>query len=61
MDKSKLFYCYDCGSTIKGHHTQSCECTEDTDIRDLPQVEGTQYWTESQGGKLWLNKLATEK
>ena len=37
--------CYDCGSTIKGHHTLHCDLTGPRDKRDLPQRKGTQYWT----------------
>jgi hypothetical protein len=37
--------CYDCGSTILGHHTKLCELVEDWAIRDLPNVPGKQWWT----------------
>jgi len=36
--------CYDCGSTIPGHHTMSCDLTGPNDIKDLPQLLGTQWW-----------------
>ena len=37
--------CYDCGSTISGHHTPLCAFADDeTDARDLPAIEGTQWW-----------------
>ena len=36
--------CYDCGSTIEGHHTPSCDLTVEGDILDLPEVPGTQWW-----------------
>lgn len=34
--------CYDCGSSIPGHHTPSCELGGPTDEYDLPEVPGTQ-------------------
>lgn len=37
--------CYDCGSTIKGHHTPLCEMVGKGEKRDLPAVPGTQWWT----------------
>ena len=39
--------CYDCGSTIVGHHTELCDmcCEDEGDVRDLPAQEGTQWWT----------------
>ena len=37
--------CYDCGSTIAGHHTPLCEMAEPGDEKDLPQKKGTQHWT----------------
>jgi len=39
------FSCYDCGSTIKGHHTPSCDMAGKRDKRDLPEKPGTQWWT----------------
>ena len=39
--------CYDCGSTIKGHHTPRCEMSGQNDIKDLPEIPGTQWWTET--------------
>lgn len=36
--------CYDCGSTIPGHHTTICDLTGNGDIKDLPRKLGTQYW-----------------
>lgn len=39
--------CYDCGSTIEGHHTELCEMAEDDAVRDLPAHPGTQWWTEA--------------
>lgn len=41
---SKENPCYDCGSTIDGHHTPSCDLTMAGDILDLPEIEGTQWW-----------------
>lgn len=41
--------CWDCGSTIPGHHTQLCEMAEMDTIRDLPAKPGTQWWT----GEVW--------
>lgn len=41
--------CYDCGSTIKGHHTPSCDMAPARSKRDLPEIPGTQYWTEAGG------------
>ncbi len=39
--------CYDCGSTIEGHHTETCDmCVEEEgDVRDLPSIGYTQWWT----------------
>jgi len=37
--------CYDCGSVIQGHHTALCDLAEANAVRDLPALEGTQYWT----------------
>jgi hypothetical protein len=37
--------CYDCGSTILGHHTRLCELAEDWAVRDLPSLPRSQYWT----------------
>ena len=37
--------CYDCGSTVPGHHTPSCDLAPQGAIKDLPQQPGTQYWT----------------
>lgn len=37
--------CYDCGSTIAGHHTSLCDFAEAGDILDLPHAEGCQHWT----------------
>jgi hypothetical protein len=37
--------CYDCGSTILGHHTRLCDLAEDWAIRDLPSLLNSQYWT----------------
>jgi uncharacterized small protein (DUF1192 family) len=37
--------CWDCGSTILGHHTKLCDLAEEWAIRDLPAEPGTQYWT----------------
>jgi hypothetical protein len=37
--------CYDCGSTILGHHTKLCDLAEEWAIHDLPAQPGTQYWT----------------
>jgi len=38
--------CFDCGSTIPGHHTPLCEMGEGREVvRDLPAEPGTQYWT----------------
>lgn len=37
--------CYDCGSTILGHHTRLCELAEDWAIRDLPSLPNSQHWT----------------
>jgi hypothetical protein len=36
--------CYDCGSTITGHHTPSCEFSHPGDKLDLPQRAGSQHW-----------------
>lgn len=36
--------CWDCGSTIFGHHTPDCSFSGEDDILDLPQVPGTQWW-----------------
>lgn len=36
--------CWDCGSTIPGHHTALCAFAAPNDIRDLPSKPGTQYW-----------------
>lgn len=36
--------CYDCGSTIPGHHTPNCEMAGEGDIMDLPRQLGTQWW-----------------
>lgn len=44
--------CYDCGSSVPGRHTPSCDpFFSSGGIRDLPHVEGTQWWTESKGVK----------
>jgi len=40
--------CYDCGSTIPGHHTPACEMANPGDARDLPQIPGTQWWDRSE-------------
>lgn len=37
--------CYDCGSTIRGQHTPSCDLAPKKSKRDLPEKPGTQYWT----------------
>jgi hypothetical protein len=37
--------CYDCGSTIMGHHTRLCDLAEDWAVRDLPSLLNSQYWT----------------
>lgn len=37
--------CYDCGSTIAGHHTKLCDLAAPDDKMDLPAKPGTQYWT----------------
>jgi len=37
--------CYDCGSTIMGHHTRLCDLAEDWAVRDLPSLPNSQYWT----------------
>ncbi|MGW8179403.1 MAG: hypothetical protein ACWGQW_11685 [bacterium] len=31
--------CYDCGSTIPGHHTELCDFADESDIRDLPSKD----------------------
>jgi len=36
--------CYDCGSTIPGHHTPLCEMAPEGAVRDLPAKPGTQWW-----------------
>ena len=41
---TKLNPCYDCGSTIEGHHTPKCEFAVEGDVLDLPEIEGTQWW-----------------
>lgn len=38
--------CYNCGSTIRGHHTLSCTFSSKKDKRDLPEIPGTQWWVE---------------
>lgn len=48
---SKKDPCYDCGSTIPGHHTKLCDFVEKGDVLDLPAVPGTQWWTESRNVK----------
>lgn len=42
--------CWDCGSTIKGHHTPLCEFAQFGDKLDLPAIPGTQWWTEATFG-----------
>lgn len=42
---SKSYPCYDCGSTIPRHHTPHCEMAPKSAIHDLPEEEGTQFWT----------------
>lgn len=37
--------CWDCGSTIEGHHTALCDMADAGDILDLPAQPGTQWWT----------------
>ena len=37
--------CYDCGSTISGHHTPLCDFTSSDDVLDLPAKDGSQHWT----------------
>ena len=41
--------CWDCGSTIPGHHTELCDLAPEGAVRDLPAVPGTQYWSQSKG------------
>jgi len=36
--------CYDCGSTLKGHHTFFCEFAAKRHRRDLPSRARTQHW-----------------
>ena len=36
--------CWDCGSIYPGRHTPLCEFADKDDRRDLPQIEGTQWW-----------------
>lgn len=43
-EPNKMKPCYDCGSTIKGHHTFLCEFVRKRDRRDLPASPGTQWW-----------------
>ncbi len=43
---AKRFKCYDCGSTLAGHHTSLCEFASPNDARDLPALKGTQWWNE---------------
>ncbi len=40
-----VYPCYDCGSTIPGHHTPHCEMAEVDAIRDLEETPNTQYWS----------------
>ena len=51
--KRHMCACYDCGSTIEGHHTELCEMAEDNAVRDLPAHPGTQWWTEAVG-HVWM-------
>lgn len=37
--------CYDCGSTIPGHHTALCDFAPEDAVRDLPSHPDTQHWT----------------
>jgi hypothetical protein len=37
--------CYDCGSTIRNHHTALCADRRARSKRDLPAIAGTQWWT----------------
>lgn len=39
--------CYDCGSTVIGHHTALCDLAPDDAVLDLPSRPGTQHWTEA--------------
>jgi hypothetical protein len=48
---NKPFRCYDCGSILKWHHTELCEFADPGDIRDLPALATTQWWTESASAK----------
>lgn len=37
--------CYDCGSTIAGHHTTKCDLAYgERDVKDLGCIDTTQYW-----------------
>ncbi len=36
--------CYDCGSTIAGHHTPLCDMAWPGSKMDLPAILGTQWW-----------------
>lgn len=56
MKTPTTFQCYDCGSTLTGHHTPLCDMAEKGDQKDLPAVKGTQYWTESASGKRRLGE-----
>lgn len=38
--------CYDCGSTLDGHHTKLCDLAPKNAVRNLPAVKGTHYWNE---------------
>jgi len=46
VENSEKVPCYDCGSTIKGHHTTICEMAWPGDVKDLPCQPGTQYWAD---------------
>lgn len=37
--------CHDCGSTLPGRHTESCDMALPSDRKDLPQRPGSQHWT----------------
>ena len=42
---SKTNPCYDCGSTIAGHHTALCDMAGKDDKMDLPARPNSQHWT----------------
>lgn len=51
VDDPYNFRCWDCGSSISGHHTPLCALSGPNDVKDLPARPGTQWWTGEEPSK----------